>query len=358
MTDGPGVGNLQSMGADLHWFREGAAGRIVLDRQPMLNALDLAMIRAFRQALEAFVHDPRIRAVTVEGRGGRAFCAGGDVRALYQARNTDSAVGAEFFREEYTLNRQIKRYPKPIVAFMDGVTMGGGAGISVHASHRVVTDRTVFAMPETAIGLFPDVGTGHFLSRLDGGVGTWIALTGTRLGAGDCLDIGIGTHALDPAVSVSAAVQALSVMDEGVDAALAPLIAEPAPGTALDAREAIARCFGSPDLGTILATLADDSTDWSRQTAVQLSRKSPTSLRITLRQLELAKVSSFEEELATEYRMSQACMAGHDFMEGIRALLVDRDGTPRWNPARIEDVTDSLVTRHFVAPAVGDLRFD
>ncbi len=347
------------MGAALHWLREGVAGRIILDRQEALNALNLEMVRAFAEALDSFAQDPGVQAVTVEGRGERAFCAGGDVLAFYRKRNGDSStLGADFFREEYTLNRRIKRYPKPIVAFMDGITMGGGVGISLHASHRIVTHRTRFAMPETGIGLFPDVGTGHFLSRLDGGLGIWIALTGNRLGAGDCLDIGIGTHALDPAVSVGEAVQAVTAMNDDVETALAPLLAEPLPGAVAEVREPVARCFAVPDAETIRQALADDPSDWARQTATELSRKSPTSIRITLRQLELATTASFEEELVTEYRMSQACLAGHDFMEGIRAVLVDRDRNPQWRPDRLEDVTEVLVASHFGVPPSGDLRFD
>ena len=347
------------MAAGLHWFREGAAGRIVLDRPDVLNALDLAMVRACAEGLDAFARDPAVRAVTIEGRGERAFCAGGDVLAFYHARGTDSTVAADFFREEYTLNRRIKRYPKPVVAFMDGITMGGGVGLSVHASHRVVTARTVFAMPETGIGLFPDVGTGHVLSRLPGGLGAWIALTGSRLRAGDCLDIGIGTHGLDAAASVEAAVGAVGAMpDDDVDAALAPHLGAPAPGSALAAGDAITRCFAHRDLAGIRSALAAEGTDWARSMQAELGRKSPTSLRITLRQLELAASSSFEEALRTEYRMSQACVAGHDFMEGIRAALVDRDRQPRWRPERIEDVTEEVVARHFVTPPAGDLGFE
>ncbi len=347
------------MTAGLHWFRDGAAGRVVLDRQEALNALDLAMVRTFAEALDAFEDDPGVRAVTVEGKGERAFCAGGDVMAFYNAQGTDSTVSADFFREEYTLNRRIKRYRKPVVAFMDGITMGGGVGVSLHASHRVVTDRTLFAMPETGIGLFPDVGTGHFLSRLPGGIGAWIALTGSRLRAGDCLDIGIGTHGLDAASSVEAAVGAVSaVSDDDVDAALAPHLGEPAPGSVMETGDAIARSFAHRDLAGILASLDAECSDWAETMRTELGRKSPTSLRITLRQLELAATASFEDELRTEYRMSQACIAGHDFMEGIRAALVDRDRQPRWHPDRIEDVTEELVARHFVEPPVGDLRFD
>lgn len=347
------------MAAGLHWFRAGAAGRVVLDRQEALNALDLEMVRACSEALDLFESDPDVRAITIEGRGERAFCAGGDVMAFYNARGTDSTVAADFFREEYTLNRRIKRYPKPIVAFMDGITMGGGVGISIHASHRVVTDRTMFAMPETGIGLFPDVGTGHFLSRLDAGLGAWIALTGSRLNAGDCLSLGIGTHGLDTASSVSDAVEAIAAMEEGdVEAALAPFLGESAPGTVIERQHAIARCFFHDDMEAILTALRDEGTEWAERTAVEIGRKSPTSLRITLRQLELARAASFEDELKTEYRMSQACIAGHDFMEGIRAALVDRDRKPRWNPERIEAVTDDLVGHHFVEPQVGDLRFE
>ncbi len=342
---------------NLHCFREGAAGRVVLDRPEALNALNLDMVRGIAEALDGFEYDRAVQAVTIEGKGDRAFCAGGDVISLYRARETGTAFTAQFFREEYALNRRLKRFPKPVVAFMDGITMGGGVGLSVHVSHRVVTERTVFAMPEVGIGFFPDVGAGYVLARLAAGVGAWMALTGSRLRAGDCLDLGLATHALDATATVSDAVRAVAEMENGVDEALAPFLGEPAPGDVDPLLGTIARCFGHDNLPTILQALANEGTPWANRAQEQLARQSPTSLRITIRQLELARSASFEANLVTEFRMSQACIAGHDFMEGIRAALVDRDRSPRWRPDKIADVTDELVDAHFVPPPSGDLEF-
>lgn len=338
--------------------REGALGRVVLNRPKALNALSLPMIRAFAAALSEWEDDPGVRAVAVEGAGGRAFCAGGDVRRICELRGTGSTLGADFFREEYRLNRRLRNFPKPVVAFLDGIAMGGGVGLSVHGSHRVATGRTLFAMPETAIGLFPDVGAGHFLPRLRGELGTYLALTGARLGPGGCLAAGIATHMLAPEASVEDAVASLAAMDgDGVDRALSPHLGAAPPPEDPDRGREIDRCFGADSVEGILESLAREGGAWASGTREELLGKSPTSMKITLRQLRMGRGADFDEELVTEYRMSQACVAGHDFPEGVRAVLVDRDGSPRWSPGTLEEVGEELVAAHFAVPAGGDLTF-
>lgn len=338
--------------------RDGALGRVVLNRPRSLNALNLPMVRSFAEALDAWEGDSGVRAVAIEGAGERAFCAGGDVRRICELLGTDSTLGVDFFREEYRLNRRLRNFPKPVVAFLDGITMGGGVGLSVHGSHRVATERTLFAMPETAIGLFPDVGAGHFLPRLRGELGTYLALTGARLGPGDCLAAGIATHALAQGADVEGAIAALAAMDgDDVDAALAPHLGAPAPGEVQERQPEIDRCFRADTAEEILEALDREGGAWAGETRKELLEKSPTSVKITLRQLRMGREADFDDELVTEYRMSQACVAGHDFPEGVRAALIDRDGSPRWSPGTLGEVDGELVESHFAVPAAGDLTF-
>ncbi|MGE0715400.1 MAG: enoyl-CoA hydratase/isomerase family protein [Alphaproteobacteria bacterium] len=336
-------------------------GRVLLDRPKALNALTLPMIRVMAPALAAWAADPAVRAVVIRGAGDRAFCAGGDVRAVYEAGKNGRDASPDhptraFFREEYRLNRAIHRFPKPYVAFIDGITMGGGVGLSVHGSHRVVTERTLFAMPETAIGLFPDVGGSWFLPRCPDRIGTWLALTGSRLKGRDVIDAGAGTHFVPSAAldGVEAAIRA----GTPVDAALSAVAADPGPGT-LDAnRETIRRCFAHATVPEILDALGRDGSDFARETREGLSHKSPTSLAIVLEEMRRGEGLSIEDALVMEYRMVQRCMDGHEFFEGIRAVLVDKDHAPKWRPARLEEVDRDLVESHFAMPPEGDLTFE
>ncbi len=339
---------------------ERGVGRIVLDRPRALNALTLGMVRAMDARLRAWADDPDVREVLVEGAGERAFCAGGDIRALYD-RGFTSGDGADlpayFFREEFRLNRLIRRYPKPYAALLDGITMGGGVGLSVHGAMRAATPRTVFAMPETGIGYFPDVGGGWFLAQC-GPEGRYLALTGARIGPADALRIGAATHYLDAA----AAERFQARVGEAPLAAL--LDAEAArgagPGTApLAARAAdIARCFSDAGMGAVLATLEAGGGAWAAETLATLRGKSPTSVRVTDRQLAEARGAGFEARMIVEYRVAQRFMSTPDFFEGVRALLVDKDGAPAWSPARIEDVSDAAVAAFFAPLGWGELDFD
>lgn len=335
-------------------------GTVILDRSKALNALTLPMIRAMDPALAAWEADPAIRAVVIKGAGDRAFCAGGDVRAIWEAgRNgrdgsTDHPTRA-FFREEYRLNRRIHRFAKPYVALLDGITMGGGVGLSVHGSHRIVTEKTMFAMPETAIGLFPDVGATWFLTRCPDGIGTWLALTGARLKGADVLAADTAAHFVP-----SAAIPALEAAIRAgtpVDAAVAAHRADPGPGTLAPHLDTIRRCFGHGTVEDILDALSRDGGDFARETRDGLLHRSPTSLRVVLEQMKRGRGLSIEDALVLEYRLVQGCMDGHDFFEGIRAVLVDKDHAPKWRPARLDEVGPDLVERHFAAPPEGDLTF-
>ncbi|MCC7048971.1 MAG: enoyl-CoA hydratase/isomerase family protein [Alphaproteobacteria bacterium] len=342
---------------DILFECRGAIGLVTLNRPKALNALTLPMIRAFARQLDAWENDPAVRAIVQTGAGDRAFCAGGDIRAIYEAGKSGDRLTRDFFREEYALNHRLHRCPKPVVALIDGVTMGGGVGLSVHGSHRVATERTVFAMPETGIGLFPDVGGGYFLPRLVGQIGMYLALTGARLKAADMLYAGIATHAVASA-DRAAVIDGLARMDcglnphGGVNRVLAEFAAAPGEAPLNVHRATIDDCFAAPSVEAILSALQGAGSDWAGEQHKIILAKSPTSLKITLHQVRRGAAMTLAEELAMEYRMTQASMAGHDFYEGVRALLVDKDGKPQWRPASLGEVDDALVERHFMVPPI------
>ena len=341
----------------------GPLGLVTLNRPRALNALDLGMIRALTPALEAWAEAPEVKAVVVRGAGGRAFCAGGDVRAVAASLGQPPPEGQvpfarTFFQEEYALNRLIHHYPKPYVALVDGICMGGGLGLSMHGSHRVVTERLVLAMPETGIGLFPDVGGGWFLPRFPGESGTYLGLTGARATAGDAAWLGYATAHV-PHERLDALVEALGAADWSAGNAHAVttgvvqgFATEPGPSALRAHAEAIDRCFAGPRVEDLLAALDAEGGEWAAHTRATLGRMSPTSLKVTLRQLRLGKRLSYDELVEVEFRLSQHCTARPDFREGIRAVLVDKDQRPRWRPATLAEVSDADVEACFapVAP--------
>ncbi len=326
--------------------REGVAGTIVMNRPRALNALDQPMIAALAEALVGFRDDPAVALVILEGAGGRAFCAGGDVRAIREAGMArDMAVIDDFFGTEYALNAAIATFPKPWISLIDGVCMGGGIGVSVHGSHRVVTEHALFAMPETAIGFFPDVGTSFTLPRLPGAVGMWLGLTGARLQGAAAVEAGLATHVCDRAAlpGLRAALVAGDV------AALGAL--PPAPAREVGPlRPAIDRCFGQDDLPAILHALAAEGTVWAAAQTATLRRMSPTSLFITHELLTRGAGLDLAGCLAMERTLTRSITPGPDFIEGVRAVLVDKDQAPRWSPAAIEDVDPDAI-RALFAPA-------
>ncbi len=342
--------------SDIRFAVEGGIAFVTLSRPKALNALTLEMIRAYYARLVPWASDPAIRAVVIEGEGGRAFCAGGDVRAIYDSvKTTPSDLNRVFFWEEYHLNRLIHRLGKPHIALLDGVTMGGGLGLSVHGSYRLATERTLAAMPETGIGLFPDIGATWFLNRCPGKMGLYLALTGARGRAADALYVGLATH-----YASSAALDGFKrdlVAGTDVDAALRKIAADPGPAPLAQVRDAIDRTFAGDSVEAILAALEADGSDWAEETLKTLRSKSPTSMKVTFEQLRRGAGLSIEDVLAMEYRMTQAFMAAHDFFEGIRALLVDKDQSPKWQPPTLAEVTQADVARYFEAPKTGDLTF-
>jgi enoyl-CoA hydratase len=348
----------------LHERRDGLAV-VTLNRPKALNTLTLGMYRTLDPELVAWGTDPAIRAVLIRGAGDRAFCAGGDVRAIYEAgRGQTTGLTADFFREEYCLIQRVYRFPKPYVALLSGITMGGGAGVSIHGSHRVATERFVFAMPETAIGLFPDIGATTFLNRCPGRIGRYLGLTGARITAADALYCGLVTHYL-PHERLAALTDALAgpawrdrEERSQVDRVLGDFSADAGPAPLAELRPAIDRCFTPDTVEGIIAALEREPADWARAALASIAKASPTSLKITLQQLQLGARFDVEEALQLEYRMTQHVMQRHDFFEGVRALLVDKDQTPKWQPASLAAVSEDDVDFYFRPIGDRELRFD
>jgi enoyl-CoA hydratase len=353
--------------------RAGGIATLTINRPQALNALTLANYRRIAPALALWAADPAVHAVIVRGAGGRAFCAGGDVRAVYEAGRGISGeheLTAVFFAEEYRLIRDIHHFPKPYVAIIDGITMGGGAGISVNGAYRIATERTLFAMPETGIGLFPDVGATRFLNRCPGRIGRYLGLTGARLKAADALYCGFATHfvTLDRVEALLAA-QAATKWQTGaefaeVEALLTRFAGDPGPAPLMALRPAIDRSFAGDTIEAILAALAAEAVSggadavWAAETRAGLMQKSPTSLKVTLRQLILGRNYDLDEVLTLEYRLTQHFMMAHDFYEGVRAVLIDKDQNPQWHPAHLAEIDDATVEAYFASLGERELRFD
>lgn len=347
--------------AEILFERRGAIGLVTLNRPKALNALTLGMIRLFDPQLRAWNADPEVKAVVIQGAGEKAFCAGGDVVSLYEAGKAaregrgDGAGVRAFFSGEYVLNRLIKRLSKPYIALIDGISMGGGVGLSVHGTHRIVTERTLFAMPETGIGLYPDVGGTYFLPRLPGQVGTWLGLTGDRLKAADLLAIG-AADAFVPSAGLEALVADLAA-GTPPDEAVAKAKGSAGDATVAANRAVIDRCYAFDTVEAIVKALEAEGGDWAAGQLATLRRVSPTSLKVTLAAIRRGGKLDFDACMVQELRLSLACLAGDDFYEGIRAALVDKDKSPKWKPAALAEVGPSDVERHFAEPAGGDLVF-
>jgi len=319
--------------------QSGSCGVITLNRPQALNALTLDMVRALDPHLRAWAHDPAITHVVIEGAGEKGFCAGGDIRALHDWGKAGAPEATGFYREEYVLNFLIKNFPKPYIALMDGVTMGGGVGVSVHGQYRIVTDRTVFAMPETGIGLLPDVGGTYFLPRLPGQLGTYLVLTGNRFKAADCLYAGIGTHYVDQN-GVDALREALLVCRDP-DVVLASYTSPPEGTAPISARQTqIDTLFAGHTVCEIIDALAADD-EWAQGLAQIISTKSPTSCGVALRQMRLGAQASFADCMKMEMRAVTRLMALHDFYEGVRAVIIDKDQAPQWSPGAHDAVNEA-----------------
>ena len=334
------------MDPEILFDRRGAAGVVTLNRPKALNAVSLGMVQALARQLAAWARDDAVTRVIVTAASERAFSAGGDLRSLYDlGRAGRQAEALTFWRDEYRLNAAIKHYPKPYVALIDGIVMGGGVGLSVHGSHRVAGDKFLFAMPEVAIGFFPDVGATWFLPRLPGELGAFCALTGERLRVADGAASGIATHQVrsdrlgDLAETLCGNVS--------VDATLAAFAEPPQQGPVMAQRDVIDRCFAADSVEEILHVLDRDKSDFAAAAAATIRTKCPRSLKIALQQVRRGRDWDFDTCMQAEFRIVSRIVAGEDFYEGVRAAIIDKDNAPRWQPPCLEDISDAEVERHF-----------
>ena len=332
---------------------DGAAGRITLNRPEALNALTLEMIEGIAAALDEFEADPAVRTVILDGAGERAFCAGGDIRDLYESRSKGSAYAEDYWRKEYHLDLRLARFPKDVVSFMDGIVMGGGVGISAHARYRIATERTAFAMPEAGIGFMPDVGATWLLPRAPGEIGTYLALTGERIGAADAIHAGVADYYVPAKALESLAVELAA---PGTAGAVLRFARIPGDSDFTSRRNEIDRWFAGDDVEAIVARLRGAESEFADRTLQNLLQKSPTSLKVTLAAQRRGRMlPSLAACLDMEYRIVLRFFAGSELHEGIRAAVIDKDRNPRWNPARLQDVTDEMVKRYFEPLGAGEL---
>ena len=336
----------------------GKAAIISLNRPKYLNTLTYEMVQKIDFYLKAISRNTKIHLVIFKAEGDRAFCAGGDVKSFYEEKlGNEHKLRKEFFYKEYKLNYLIKKYKKPIISFVNGICMGGGVGLAMHGKIVIVSEKTLFAMPETAIGLFPDVGAGKILSNLDNYIGEYLGLSGKRLGSGDLIELGLAKYCVNKENfdslenllihcknihSINKIIRQFSIK---TSSQIFPLF-----------NKKISETFKFKNVEEIFLKLRRDKSKWSQETLDALIKMSPTSLKIALKQIQLAKNKSFKDDLIMEYRLSQACMAGNDFYEGVRSLLIDKDNKPKWYPNKIEDVDNKLVMSHFKSLGKGDLK--
>ncbi|KAL6061782.1 Mitochondrial 3-hydroxyisobutyryl-CoA hydrolase [Balamuthia mandrillaris] len=326
---------------------------LTLNRPSALNALNLESIKELGAAVQHFIENPHKKVLVLEGQGGRAFCAGGDIRLLAEAaKGGDERYPHQFFSLEYKLDCQIHELRKPCVALLDGITMGGGVGLSVGAPFRIATEAFLFAMPETGIGFFPDVGGGYFLSRLGRHVGVYLALTGARLKAADALLIGLVTHYV-PKSKVSQLKECLQATDwstSSVESVLDRFATQPDGVAELSSHlPAIERCFSQPTVEHILKKLEEENTEWARSVQATIAKKSPTSLKVTLKAVQLGKRQNIREAFASDLRVAMSFMKTKDFVEGVRAVIIDKDNKPRWHPTALSAVSATYVDAFFAS---------
>lgn len=328
----------------------GDLGIIILNRPTVLNSLNYEMILLMAAQLKEWAAAAHIKAVVIKAVEGRAFCAGGDLRLLYERRALNDPAATRFFEEEYQLNRLIYHYPKPYIAFLDGITMGGGVGISLHGSHRIATERLLFAMPETGIGFFPDVGGTHFLPRLPGKVGYYLGLTGARIKTDDSVAIGLATHKV-PSSALPTLLNQLAnnhlTNHAAVSAIIDSFTVTAVESSLLQHQVMIDHCFDAIHMEDIIENLNATHSAISVEILKMLQSKSPTSLKVTLSALIRGHQLDFDAAMEQELNLTKHFCAQHDFMEGIRALIIDKDQLPVWQPAKLEGVTARLVENYF-----------
>ncbi|HEY1604257.1 MAG TPA: enoyl-CoA hydratase/isomerase family protein [Allosphingosinicella sp.] len=333
---------------------DGKVGRIRLNRPKALHALTKDMCSAMIAALLDWRDQAEVEAMMLDHAEGRGFCAGGDVVMIARSGASDGAEARAFFHEEYRLNHLLFTYAKPTIAFMDGITMGGGVGISQPCRWRIATENTRFAMPETAIGLFPDVGGGWYLPRLPGRVGIFLALTGARLDGAECVALGLATHYV-PSLALDDLKARIVAAPRNIEAILDEFSATPPPARIAENRERIDRLFASDDYEEILAALEADGSDWAQKELATLRTKSPQACKVSLRIVyDGARVQDFAHEMKQEYAVASRVVQRHDFVEGVRALLVDKDNRPHWDPPTPEGVTQHLIDTIFAPLPPGE----
>jgi len=343
---------------------QGRLGVITLDRPKALNALNLAMVQALETVLADWARSPAVDAVLIKSKGDRAFCSGGDVRAIGILPDPAAreALGRDFFATEYRVNHRINTFPKPFIALLSGVAMGGGLGLSVHGSHRVAGESLRMAMPETVLGLFPDVGGAWFLNRCPGAIGRYLALTGQHIGTADALAAGLATHHV-PAAAFDALLAALAAAPKldraAVDAIIAAHEADPGAGVLAARRAEIDGLFSGDDLDAVVAAVdrAASSAEWIAEAKAVLYHASPTSLRATWRRMVEGRGQDIARVLKDDHRMAIRIVAGHDFPEGVRAIFVDKDRNPRWQPATLGAVSKAEIDALLAPLPGGDLEF-
>lgn len=340
--------------SDILFEKRGKAGFVTLNRPKALNALTHGMVTALTAQLTLWADDPEIAHVVITGAGGKAFCAGGDIVGIYESKMAGQMDGlGAFFNDEYLLNAQIKAYPKPYIALIDGIVMGGGVGVSVHGSHRVGTEKTMFAMPETGIGFFPDVGGTYFLPRMPKKTGVYCALSAGRLKQGDALATGVLTHTVKEA-DLAAIEEALASSDDA-NAALKPFLVDVEPGSLMQQADLIEACFSEGSVASILERLDANGEEFAARAAEAIRQKSPTSVMIAFEQMQRGADTSFNDCMKLEYRIVSQILKGDDFFEGVRALLVDKDQSPKWSPSELAHVDMDDLASYFREPAGGDL---
>lgn len=326
---------------------DGKAGCISLNRPRAIHALTTGMCKGILDALQDWRDDDEVGIVLFDHSEGRGFCAGGDIRMLAESGAKDGAEARAFFHAEYRMNHRLFAYVKPSVAFMDGITMGGGVGIALPCKYRVATENTRFAMPETGIGLFPDVGGGWHLSRLPGRVGRFLALTGARLDGAECFALGLATHYL-PVEALAEAKARIAADPARVEGILGQLSVTPPPARIEDNLAQIDRLFASDRLEEIYAALEADDGEWAAKELATLKTKSPQTMKVSLRLVkEGAHMHSFADEMRQEYAVGAHVVQRHDFLEGVRAVILDKDNAPRWDPATPEGVTEHMLDTIF-----------